>query len=159
MIRAAVLFGLWLGLWGEVTPANIISGVVVVALVLVAFPPDRQMRHRYHPLALLSFVVFILRALVVSSARVALAVIAPTPARTRTEIVDVPLSTDSELVASVMANSITLTPGTMTVEVREVPLTLSVHVFGFGDEASFRAEMADLERRILRATEPREQSA
>jgi multicomponent Na+:H+ antiporter subunit E len=137
-----------------VSAANIASGVVVVGLVLLAFPPDRQMRHRYHPLAAVSFLVYLLWALVVSSARVALAVVAPTPARTRTEIVDVELSTGSELVAAVMANSITLTPGTMTVEVREAPLTLSVHVFGFGDEAGFRAEMADLERRILRAIEP-----
>jgi multicomponent Na+:H+ antiporter subunit E len=157
MIRAAVLFVVWVGLWGQVSVANVLSGVVVVAAVLWLFPPDRQMRHRVHPLALVTFLLHLLWALVVSSVKVAVATVAPTPARTRTEIVEVPLSTPSEMVAAVMANSITLTPGTMTVDVSESSsgtLTLAVHVFGFGDHQSFAEEMAVLERRILAALEP-----
>lgn len=154
MIRAVVLFVLWIGLWGELTVANVLSGVVTVGLVLWLFPLQHQMRHRVHPLALVAFLVKLLWALVVSSVKVALAVIAPTEARTRTQIVEVPLTTESEFVASVMANSITLTPGTMTIEVSPAPMTLTVHVLGFGDHESFLAEMAALERQILAAFEP-----
>jgi multicomponent Na+:H+ antiporter subunit E len=154
MIRAVALFVLWIGLWGELTVANVLSGVVTVGLVLWLFPPRHQMRHRVHPVALGAFLVRLLWALAVSSVKVAIAVVAPNERRTRTAVVDVPLSTESEFVASVMANSITLTPGTMTIEVAPSPMTLTVHVLGFGDDESFRAEMAELERRILAAFEP-----
>jgi multicomponent Na+:H+ antiporter subunit E len=122
--------------------------------VLWWFPPDRQMRHRVHPVGLVIFAARLLWALVVSSVQVAVAVVLPTPARTRTEIVEVPLSSDSEFVAAVMANAITLTPGTMTVDVRDSPMRLDVHVFGFSDSVSFLAAMAALERQILAAFEP-----
>jgi multicomponent Na+:H+ antiporter subunit E len=154
MIRAVVLFVLWIGLWGELSVANVLSGVVTVGLVLWLFPPRHQMRHRVHPVALVVFLVRLLWALIVSSVKVAAAVIAPNEARTRTAIVEVPLSTESEFVASVMANSITLTPGTMTIEVTPSPMTLTVHVLGFGDSESFLAEMAALEHQILAAFEP-----
>jgi multicomponent Na+:H+ antiporter subunit E len=69
-------------------------------------------------------------------------------------IVAVPLRsrTGREIVA--MANLITLTPGTLTLEVALDPPTLYVHGMFAPDAAAFVAQLHDLERRMLAALRP-----
>ncbi len=40
--RAALLVGLWLLAWGDVSLANLLSGIAVAAAALLAFPPQRH---------------------------------------------------------------------------------------------------------------------
>ena len=51
------------------------------------------------------------------------------------------------MIQNLIANAITLTPGTMTVDARGRPAVLFVHVMSFSDIESTLEEMADLERR------------
>ena len=90
----------------------------------------------------------------VSTWRVALAVLRPTPDRVRAEVVSVPLITRSPLVAAVVANSITLTPGTMTVDVDLTELTIQVHVLGRVDHEEFRRSIVALEQLVIGAVGP-----
>jgi multicomponent K+:H+ antiporter subunit E len=106
---------------------------------------------------LVRYVARLMADLVTSTWTVVVAVVRPTPERVSTEVIEVELSTSSRLVALVVANSITLTPGTLTADVATRPdgtLVLGVHVLGDTDRAQFLASIAALERRVLGAFTP-----
>ena len=152
----------WLALWGEVSAVNVVSGVLVVVILAVLFPPDPR-EHTLHPFALVRlFAVFVWR-LVSSSATVVLAVLAPTPARLRSGVVGVALSHPSPLVATVVADALSLTPGTLTLEARYAndggsppsePPVLYIHVLGLSDPAAIRDDVRRLERLVVSAITP-----
>jgi multicomponent Na+:H+ antiporter subunit E len=65
------------------------------------------------------------------------------------------MHTTSDALVTLVANSITLTPGTATIDVREhedgSPPTLYVHVLHFGDVESIRRDVLRLEQLAVRA--------
>ena len=151
----------WLALWGEVSMVNVVSGVLVVAVLALLFRPERR-RHTLHPLALVRLLAVFVWRLVSSSATVVLAVLAPTPARLRSGVVGVALSHPSPLVATIVADAISLTPGTLTLEARyadegstaNVPPVLYIHVLGLSDPAAIRDDVRRLERLVVSAVAP-----
>lgn len=146
---------IWVLLFGELTVANLLGGVVVATAVTMLFPRrDPRARHRGSAWGCLVLIADLAVQLVVSSARVAVAVIRPTPSRVRTQVVRVPLRTDSELVATVVADLITLTPGTLALDVRHDPERVIVHALGEMDPTEVRASVQALEARVLRAITP-----
>lgn len=154
----------WLALWGEVSVANLVSGILVVALIgLIIRPVPR--RHTLNPLSLLRLLAVFVWRLVSSSATVVLAVIAPTPARLRSGVVGVSLSQHSRLVATIVADAISLTPGTLTLETRYAtdddgladvaPPVLYIHVLGLADPQAIRDDVRRLERLVVSAVTPK----
>jgi len=148
----------WVLLFGELTAANVVGGIVVAAAVTLLFPRRAPAtRHRLSPWGCVVLLGDLAVQLVLSSIAVARAVIRPTPARLQTEVVRVSLSTDSELVGTVVADLITLTPGTLSLDVRHEPERLIVHALGDATPAEVRASVHALEDRVLRAIEPQPQ--
>jgi multicomponent Na+:H+ antiporter subunit E len=146
----------WLLLNGTWSVANVFWGIVIGVALVVAFPVDpTALRHRIHPWGLLKLHVFVLWSLVLSSWAVIKIILRPTPEALRAGIVRIRLTTDSSLTTTIVANSITLTPGTMTLTARLHPAELHVHGIGLGDLDEFRESVYDLERRTLDALEPR----
>ncbi len=158
-----MLFALvvWLALWGEISVINVAGGVLVVVVLALLFRPDPR-GHRLHPLALVRLLAVFVWRLVSSSVTVVLAVLAPTPARLRSGVVGVPLSYPSSLVATIVADAISLTPGTLTLEARyadddssaAVPPVLYIHVLGLSDPAAIRDDVRRLERLVVSAVTP-----
>ncbi len=146
--RVVALFGFWILLWGEWSVANLLSGVVVVPLVSWLFAHRRQPQYVLRPWGALKLLWFVLFSLITSSLRVALAVVAPTPRRTVTSVQTVQLERGSAFIAAIVGNAITLTPGTMTLDVDRSAVSLSVHVLGEVDPDAFRAEVLKLERLV-----------
>lgn len=152
-----VLTVLWLLLNGEASVANLLGGLAVGVGVVVVFPVTAApVRHRVNPLGLVRYVASTLWSLVTSSVRVAVTAVAPTPARVRSAIVGVELPGASPLVTAMVANAITLTPGTVTVaaDADHDPPLIHVHVLGFGSVEEFRAQVAELQRRATAAVAP-----
>lgn len=147
----------WVLLQGELTPANVLGGALAAGIVLLAVPlaaPDR--RHRVHPVALVRFLALVGWSLVTSSATVARTVLVPRPERLRAGFVRVVLPGATQLVATMVANAISLTPGTLTVTaaVDDAGAVLHVHVLGLGDVDAYRDEVALLHRRATAAVSP-----
>lgn len=120
MTRALLVLWLtlvWVLLWGTPSVGNVLAGLLLgTAAVLVVRPgPDRG--SGVHPVAVLRFALHFAWALVGATASVARTVLAP---RMRLEegIVAVPLRATSPVVLSFVANAISLTPGTLTVDIR-----------------------------------------
>jgi multicomponent Na+:H+ antiporter subunit E len=108
-----------------------------------------------HPLHSLSYLAFITREVVTGALTVALDTFTP-GSRVTPMIVEYPLecSTDAEI--TLMASSITITPGTLTIGIapaaERTPPTLYVHSMYGADRADTVAGLQDMERRLLKMT-------
>lgn len=166
--RALVVLWLtfvWVMLWGEVSVGNVVGGAVLGVLIVTAFPTGPDHGRGIRPLAVVGFGLWFAKELVVANLTVAAQVLRPRLALQQ-GIVAVPLRTSSPLVTTFVANSISLTPGTLTVEIRPAefgveehdagtepttPPVLYVHCLVTGDPDDVRAAGRDLEERVVRA--------
>lgn len=88
-----------------------------------------------------------------SSMQVAVAVLSPTD-RTRPRLLTVPLTARSDLEIMLVANFISLTPGTLSVDVSEDRKTLLIHDLFAGDSSEGTREdvRTGIETRVLQVT-------
>lgn len=152
IVRAALLMAAWLALTGDASPANAAFGLALGwgALRLAGpgrpFPADALRRLP----AALSLAAFFARELLVSNLRVMRAVLSPW-SRLRPAIVAVPLDVRSDAGIALLANLVTLTPGTLAVDVSTDRGTLYVHALAAPDpDAVVREVKEGLERRVRR---------
>ncbi len=150
----------WCGLWGEASVGNLIAGVVIGTLLVLLFAPGPDRAGRRDLVAIARFGAYFGWALVVSNVTVAKQVLFPRTVDLA--IVAVPLRVRSPLIVSFVANAITLTPGTMTIEVSPsisagdedsdaAPVVLYVHCLDGSDPDGVRAEGLHLEEMAVRA--------
>jgi multicomponent Na+:H+ antiporter subunit E len=141
----------WVALWGDATAANVASGVGVALTLLALFPLRRSTRPgRFRPLEALRFFGYFLSKLIEANAVVAWEVVTPRN-RINEGIVAVPVSGASDVLVSVVASAISLTPGTLTIEIHTDPHVLFVHVLHLHDIDTVRRDVTRLERYVLRA--------
>lgn len=153
-VHAVWLILVWVALWEELTFANLASGVVVVAVLLALFtPPAGRPEVELRPLATARFLAYFAWKLVEASAVVAWEVVTP-----RNKIVEaviaVPIRGVSDTVTMIVANAISLTPGTLTIEVASDPDVLYVHVLHLREVDAVRREVLQLEAMAIRAFAP-----
>ena len=153
---AAWLTIVWVLLWGSPTPANIAGGGVVAGLVTWGFPVGRSTGTRFHVISIVRFAIWFAWALVVANLKVAREIVRPRVTLDQS-VVEVQLRATSRLVTAFVANSISLTPGTLTVEVAPDPgdgrvaHTLAVHSLDESDEATVRRDCAAVEALVVAA--------
>lgn len=152
MIRIViVLMVAWVALWSDPAPANIAWGLILGGVLLLFGGRPVTGRALPNPVFAVRALTVVLWSLVTSSLQVVRASLFPTPERTATSVVEIRMKTRSQLVLTLVANSITLTPGTMTVECDVANGLLTVHVLGAIDVAEFNEQMIALEQLLLRA--------
>ncbi|MDQ4145554.1 MAG: Na+/H+ antiporter subunit E [Actinomycetota bacterium] len=143
--RLLWLVALWLGLWGEVSAGNVVAGVLVATAVLAAFPPRPAERPGgFRPLAALRFLAYFLWKLVVASLVVAWEIVTPKN-RINEGIVVVPIRDFSDPLTTIVANAVSLTPGTLTLEADREEDVLIVHVLHLFDVQDVRRQVERLE--------------
>jgi multicomponent Na+:H+ antiporter subunit E len=149
-----VLLGLWLLAWGNVSVANVVSGIVLIAVLMLAFPSGRHRgaRVRVHPIPLIRLVAFVLGQLAVSNVLVAREIVSRR-SRIRTGVVGYRVRQPSDLTLTLMANIVALAPGTMTVDVTDAPPMLYVHFLLLSDVNAARRTMERLETLVVAAVE------
>lgn len=152
----------WVLLWGTFSPASIVGGVLVAALITALFrlPPSPD-RLPLRPLPLLGLLGYLLWDLVVSAAEVSWQVVRYGP-RARGAIMAIPLISSSDVVVTVMANALTLSPGTMALQIDHDHDVWYVYSLGPRDGAGVeraRRRALDMQCRVLAALgTPQEQS-
>ena len=144
----------WLLLWGTFSWANLLSGLLVAGLVSWLLPLPGVTEHaRFRPLRVLAFLALFLRDLAVSSAQVAWAAIRPGPP-VRSAIIVAQLRTDSDLLLTLIAETLSLVPGSMVLDIDRAHRTMLVHVLPISDERDVDRQRADVlivEERVVRA--------
>ena len=155
-LRIAWLAVVWVLLWGELTVANIAGGVLVAVLLTVFLPStgDRgrttEEGARIHPLAALHFAGWFAWKLVEANAVVAWEVLTPRN-RINEGVVAVPLHGVSDGLTTLVASCVSLTPGTLVLDLDRDPLVLYVHVLHLRTIEEVRAEVQTLEHLAIRA--------
>lgn len=138
-----LIAGIWAVLAGGLTLANLASGFLLGFIALWAVRPifpDKGYFGRVPKL--LRLTVVFLGELVVSSLRVALEAIRPSP-RIRPGIVAVPLRARTETELLMLSSMVTLTPGSLSLDISEDSRTLYVHTMFLQDPEALRREITD----------------
>ena len=140
---------IWVVLWRDASIGVWIGGLVVGLVVEVIRRTGRP-TGTFRPGAMAVFIVRYFWMIIASNARVAWEVISP-GSQIREAIVAVPLRSDSMRVGLLVANAITHTPGTLTVELTEDPLVVYVHLLHFKSVAAAHSDVERLEALVCRA--------
>lgn len=144
----------WVLLWGSFTTLTVVGGVVVgVAVHAVIRMPVIPERIPVRPLRLAALVGFLAWDVVVSSMGVAWQTLRYGP-RACGAVVGVPLLTSSARVVTVLADAISLSPGSMVLQVDPDADTMYVYALGPRDRAAaerVRRQAMDMQCRVLAA--------
>jgi multicomponent Na+:H+ antiporter subunit E len=144
----------WVALWGDVQPGTIVAGAVVATVVCLVFPlPPLRMRLRVRPGWLAWLALRFLADLVVASAQVTWTTL-QFHRQPRNAVIEVNLKTHSDFVLTVVAEMVSLVPGSLVVEARSSTHTLFLHVLDAGDMTGvdrMRTQVYALERRVVLA--------
>jgi multicomponent Na+:H+ antiporter subunit E len=159
IIVAAALALVWMALWESASLGTALAGLAAGVVVVLVVPLRSEgPKPRVRPLLAVRLLVYFIRKLVVATALVAWEVITP-GSRINQGIVAVPMIGVSEGLVTLVANMISLTPGTLTIEVRPEPVTLYVHVLHLRSVEEVRLEVRELEEMAIAAfTRPGERS-
>ncbi len=144
MLLILVLAVAWAAITGNFSGLNMLfgAGVATVAVLLLrqSFAPPLLLRRLRRTLALLAL---FLKELIISAVRVAIVVMTPDLRSTlRPAIVAFPLTVKSDAEITLLANLITLTPGTLTVDVADDRSVLYVHALTLSSREALIADIA-----------------
>lgn len=142
----------WSALLGGFSVLSLTIGFAVsFAAMWVVRPLFGSTRYFERLGRVVALIGFFLYELVVSSLRVVWEVITP-PFYSRPGIVAVPLDARTDFEIMTLANLISLTPGTLSLDVSEDRRTLYVHAMFIDDPDALRREIKQgMERRVLEA--------
>jgi multicomponent K+:H+ antiporter subunit E len=150
-LLSALLLLCWLWLNNSVAPGHVLLGVALalgIPLFTRRFWPDPIPVRR--PLRVLEYAAVVLYDIVVANLEVAVLILGPR-SRLAPAFVRVPLDLRSDFAATVLASTVTLTPGTVSVEIEDGPQgrVLVVHALRCLDAAALVRTVKDrYERRL-----------
>ena len=140
----------WIGMTGEFTPVNFVIGFGLGMLILFF---ARRVIGTPHYLAkmvqVLELFVFVLWELILANLRVAYDVLTP-GYRMQPGVVAIPLDARTDVEITLLANLITLTPGTLSLDVSSDRRVLYIHIMYLDND-----DLAEVRRKIKTGFERR----
>jgi monovalent cation/proton antiporter MnhG/PhaG subunit len=144
VLRWLALVIVWMLVWRDVSIGTAIGGGLVAALVEgLRGSIDRP--RAFRPSGVPAFVAGYLDLVVRSNLRVAWEVLTPSNEDIREAVVRVELSVDSLAAALLVANAITYTPGTLSIELTSDPQVLYIHALHFESVAETTSQVREIE--------------
>lgn len=140
----------WVALTGKFDYDNFIFGFILSYLVLwmISRGTDRAQYFNRVP-RILNFIGFFLKELIKANIQVAFDVVTPRNYM-KPAIIGVPLDAKTDMEITLLANFITLTPGTLSMDVSTDKKTLYIHAMYVEDKDAFIHSIKDgFERRLL----------
>jgi multicomponent Na+:H+ antiporter subunit E len=158
-LRAWILIWLtlvWILLWGNISVANVLSGLAIAVGITVLLPlPPVPVQGKVHPVSLLHLTIRVAWYLVLSSTQVAWLAIRPGPPPLNA-VLRAELHIKSDLVLALAVNIITLIPGSIVLEIDQERRMIYAHVIDVGSERSvnqFYQQVNQVERLLVKAFE------
>ncbi len=146
----------WILLWGNISAANILSGLAIALVITVLLPlPPVPVQGKVHLVSLLNLIVRVSWYLVVSSTQIAWLAIRPGPPPINA-VLRAQLSIKSDLVLALAVNIITLIPGSIVLEIDQRRRLIYAHVIDVGSQRSvenFYAQINRVEQLLIKAFE------
>ncbi|YAL82784.1 Na+/H+ antiporter subunit E [Dermacoccaceae bacterium W4C1] len=154
LVPLLTLTAVWVLLWGNLSFANVVSGMALGALVLFIFPlPPLASGVKIRPLPLFTLLWKFNWDLISASIEVALQVFTRGP-RAQGVIFEAPLQCRDELLQTITAEMVSLVPGTVVIDLDSERGVLTVHALEITDHAGaekVRASIRAQEQRVLKA--------
>lgn len=144
----------WTALTSELSWINLLFGFFLGYIILIFASrggTNGQPTYILKVIKAFRFALFFIKELIISNIRVTIEVLTPTHYM-KPGVVAVPLTATSDLEITLLANLITMTPGTLSLEVSEDRKVLYIHAMyvNIEDLDSFRRKIKDeFETRIL----------
>lgn len=142
----------WCLLYGRLTPASLAAGFVMGFFILrMSVGSENRAGYFSRPWRLLAFLLYFLKEMFLAQLKVAYDIVTPAN-RSSPAIIGIPLDARTDAEIAVLGCVISLTPGTVCLDVSEDRRTLWVHVMFLrnGDAEALRKDIKrNLERRIL----------
>ncbi|WP_168016275.1 Na+/H+ antiporter subunit E [Halomonas salinarum] len=146
-----LLLGLaWVVLTGDFSGGSLLAGLIFGYLALALIQPQVPALAGYAQWLprLIRFVGFFLKELVAANLKVAYDIVTP-PWYMTPGVIAMPLKAKTEFEIAFVANLISLTPGTLSLDVSDDRRVLYIHAMFLDDEPALRRSLAELERRAL----------
>lgn len=145
-----LLAAVWVAATGNFEPSNFLFGLALGLLVLIfSQPVFGTPGYLLKIRSLISLVAFFLKELVLANFRVAYEVFTP-GYQFRPGVIAVPLDARTDIEITLLADLITITPGSVSLDVAEDRSVLYVHVMDIDDVEAVRRRIKDgFERRVL----------
>lgn len=138
-ILTPVLTVIWLLLNNSIDAGHIVLGLILgwaIPVLTIHFWPETVIIRK--PLMLIKYTIVLLFDIIMANFTVARLILG-NPDRLQPVFVKLPLDLDSDLAISLLANSITLTPGTLSAQLSEDCSYLLVHALNETDPESLIA--------------------
>lgn len=144
-----LLAGAWGALTGNFDPGNLLFGFFVGYLILwLLFRSSGNRSYFLRVPQVLEFVLFFLYELMKANLRVASTVLSPR-LKLRPAVVAVPLDIRDDTAITLLMNLLTLTPGTLALDVSNDRQVMFIHALWIEDPEQFRREIkSGFERRV-----------
>ncbi|WP_163577483.1 Na+/H+ antiporter subunit E [Halomonas faecis] len=140
----------WVTLSGDFSGANLVVGLVFGYVSLILIQPQVPALAGYPARVprILRFLVFFIKELVQANLRVAFDILTP-PWYMSPGVIALPLEARTELEITMVANLISLTPGTLSLDVSDDRKVLYIHAMFLDDEEELRRNLKEMECRAL----------
>lgn len=140
----------WVALTGSFTGLNFALGFVLAYLCLAAVQSQVPVLRGYAgrgPRFLL-FLLFFIKELIKANFKVAFDILTP-PWHMQPGVIAFPIKATTDLEITMVANFISLTPGTLSLDVSNDRRVIYIHAMFLQDEQALLADLHEIERRIL----------
>ena len=140
----------WVALTGQFSLSNFFFGYALSFVIMLVYVKEKESRKYFLRIPrLIGFVFYFLFELVKANIQVAYDVVTPT-FYMRPGIVAYPLSARSDLEITLLANIISLTPGSLSLDVSDDKKVLYIHAMYIKDKDTFITNIKNgFERRLL----------
>lgn len=141
---------IWLAVTGTFTFENFVFGFILSFILMWLITTNRREEKYFSRVPkLIGFILFFIYELVKANIQVAYDVVTP-KYYMKPGIIRIPLDATSDLEITLLANLISLTPGTLSLDVSDDRKVLYVHAMYVNDRDEFIAEIKNgFERRLL----------
>ncbi|KAA0874211.1 Na+/H+ antiporter subunit E [Nitrincola tapanii] len=141
---------IWVVLTGDLSGINLFAGLVLGYLVLGLMQRQVPILRGYTSRLprLIRFFFFFIKELVMANLKVAFDIVTPIW-HMQPGVIALPLEARTEMEITMVANLISLTPGTLSLDVSDDRRVLFIHAMFLDDEEALRASLKEMERRVL----------
>lgn len=140
----------WTALSGNFSGLNFTFGFVLGYVALSLMQRELPLLQGYSQRVprFFLFLVFFVKELIKANVKVAFDVLTP-PWHMQPGVVALPIKAKTDLEITMLANFISLTPGTLSLDVSDDRRVLYIHAMFLNDEEELLEELKEIERRIL----------
>ncbi len=140
----------WVILSGDFSGTNLVIGLVFGYITLVLIEPQVPALKGYPGRIprILRFIGFFIKELVQANLRVGFDILTP-PWHMKPGVIAMPLEARTELEITMVANLISLTPGTLSLDVSDDRKVLYIHAMFLDNEEELRRNLKEMECRAL----------